>query len=79
MELYLHSSHIPHRENRVLPSDKGTMFFFTRSSCLKMDEVTQALRKLHNEELNDLYSSPDIVQVIKSRRMRWAGNAACIE
>ena len=33
-------------------------------------------RKLHNEELNDLFSSPNIVQVIKSRRMRWAGHVA---
>ena len=33
-------------------------------------------RRLHNEELNDLYSSPNIVRVIKSRRMRWAGNVA---
>jgi hypothetical protein len=36
-------------------------------------------RKLHNEELNDLYSSPNIVWVMKSRRMRWAGHVACIE
>jgi len=35
-------------------------------------------RRLHNEELNDLYSSPNIVRVIKSRRMRWAGNVARI-
>jgi hypothetical protein len=35
-------------------------------------------RKLHNEELNDLYSSPNIVRVIKSRRMRWAGHVARI-
>jgi hypothetical protein len=40
----------------------------------KRDEVTG--RKLHNEELNDLYSSPNIVRVIKSRRMRWAGHVA---
>jgi hypothetical protein len=39
----------------------------------KWDEVTREWRKLHNEELNDLYSSSNIVRVIKSRRMRWAG------
>jgi len=42
----------------------------------KRDEVTRERRKLHNEELNYLYSSPKIVQVIKSRRMRWAGHVA---
>jgi len=41
----------------------------------KGDEVTE-VEKLHNEELNDLYSSPNIVRVIKSRRMRWAGHEA---
>jgi len=41
----------------------------------KRDEVTGEWRKLHNEELNDLYS-PNIVRVIKSRRMRWAGHVA---
>jgi len=35
-------------------------------------------RRLHNEELNDLYSPPNIVQVIKSRRMRWTGHVACV-
>jgi hypothetical protein len=40
----------------------------------KRDEVTGGLRKLHNEELRDLYSSPSIVTIIKSRRMRWAGH-----
>ena len=39
-------------------------------------EVTEDWRKLHNEELNDLYSSPNIVRVIKSRRVRWVGHVA---
>ena len=53
-------------ENRVL----------RRVFVLKRDEVTREWRKLHNEELNDLYSTPNIVRVIKSRRMRWAGHVA---
>ena len=40
----------------------------------KRDEGTGESRKLHNEELNNLYCSPNIVLVIKSRRMRWAGH-----
>ena len=53
-------------ENRVLRRIFGT----------KRDEVTGEWRKLHNEELYDLYCSPKIVRVIKSRRMRWAGHVA---
>jgi hypothetical protein len=49
---------------------------FRRIYGLKRDEVTREWRKLHNEELNNLYSSPNIVRVIKSRRMRWAGQVA---
>jgi len=42
----------------------------------KKNEVTGEWRKLHNEELRDLYSLPNIVRVVKSRRMRWAGHVA---
>jgi len=42
----------------------------------RRDEVTGEWRRLHNKELNDLYSSTNIVRVIKSRRMRWAGHVA---
>jgi hypothetical protein len=42
----------------------------------KRDEVMREWRKMHNEELRDLYSSPSIIRIIKSRRMRWAGHVA---
>jgi hypothetical protein len=42
----------------------------------KRDEVTGEWRKLHNKELRDLYSSPSIIRIIKSRRMRWEGHVA---
>jgi hypothetical protein len=53
-------------ENRVLRRIFGP----------KRDEVAREWRKLHNEELRDLYSSPSIIRIIKSRRMRWAGHVA---
>ena len=45
---------------------------------LERDEVTGELRKLRSEELNDLFSSPNLVRVIKSRRVRWVGHVAHI-
>jgi hypothetical protein len=44
----------------------------------KRDEMTGGCRKLHNEELHNLYSSPDIIRVISSRRMRWERHATCM-
>jgi hypothetical protein len=55
-------------ENRVLRRILGP----------KRDEATGEWRTLHNEKLNDLYSSPNI-RVIKSRTMSWAGHVACME
>jgi hypothetical protein len=45
----------------------------------KRDEVTGAWRKLHNEEIHNLYSSPSIPRMIKSRRMRWTGHVTRME
>jgi len=44
----------------------------------RRNEVRGEWRRLHNDELNDLYTSPNIVRVIKSRRMRWDGHVACM-
>jgi len=62
------------REERRL-REFGNMML-RRIFGLKRDEVTREWRKLHNEELNDLYSSPNIVRVVKLKRMRWAGHVA---
>jgi hypothetical protein len=45
----------------------------------KRDEVTREWRKVHNEELHELYSSPSIIRILKSRRMRWARHVARTE
>ena len=45
----------------------------------KKDEITGEWRKLHNAELHALYSSPNIIRNLKSRRLRWAGHVACME
>jgi len=55
-------------ENRVMRRVFGS----------KRDEVTGEWRTLHNEELRGLYSLPNIVRVVKSSRMRWAGHVACM-
>jgi hypothetical protein len=47
-----------------------------RISGPKRNEITGEWRKLHNEKLNDLYSSPNVIRMIKSRRMIWMGHAA---
>jgi hypothetical protein len=49
-----------------------------RLRVFERDEVSGEWRILHYKELNDLYRSPNIVRVIKSRRMRWAGHVACM-
>jgi hypothetical protein len=56
-------------ENRVL----------RRIFELRRNEVTGEWRKLHNKELRDLHSSPGIIRIIKSRRMRWAGHVTRLE
>ena len=66
MNFILYNTRLRVFENRVLRRIFGS----------KRDEVTGEWRRLHIEELNYLYSSPNIVQVIKSRRMRWAGYVA---
>jgi hypothetical protein len=55
-------------ENRVLRRIFGP----------KRDDVAEEWRKLHSEELHNVYSYPDIIMQVKSRRMRWAGHVACM-
>jgi hypothetical protein len=55
-------------ENRMLRRIFGT----------KREEVTGGWRRLHNEELHNLYASPDIISLIESRRMRWERHVACM-
>jgi hypothetical protein len=53
-----------------------THYFVCGCRLLGGDEVTGGWRKLHNEELHNFHSSPSIIRMIKSRRMRWTGNEA---
>jgi hypothetical protein len=62
-------------ERRLRVSEKRVL---RRILGHKWDEVTGAWRKLNNEELNYLYTSSNIIRVIKSRRIRWEGHVACI-
>jgi hypothetical protein len=55
-------------ENRVLSRIFGT----------KRGEVIRGWRKLHNKELHNLYSSPNMIRIIKLKRMKWAGHVACM-
>jgi len=64
------------REERRLRVFENRVFRRIRVFRLKRDKVTTEWRKLHNEELNDLYPSPNIGRVIKASRMRWAGHVA---
>jgi hypothetical protein len=77
----LSSLHVPDRVKTLLSDIKISFRIYSSfkdavSSSGKRDEVTGERRKLHNGELHNFYSSPDIIRQIKSRRMRWAGHVA---
>jgi hypothetical protein len=60
----------------MTPPLYSLIFIVTGLGGLPKDEVVGSWRKLHNEGLHNLYSSPSIIRMIKSRRMRWAGHVA---
>ena len=76
MHMGLKLGHLQIREERRLTVSENRVLM--RIFGPKRDEVTKEWRKLHNEEFNDLYCSPHIVRVIKSRILRWAGHVACM-
>jgi hypothetical protein len=68
----------PHNKvTRLLPAATKASFFLQMIIFgPKIDEVIRGWRKLHNEELYNMYSSPGIIKMIKSRKMRWEGHVA---
>jgi hypothetical protein len=82
VELYIHETlAVPWRcainpRERFYENRSFKLYVLRRIFGPKRDEVTRGWRKLHNEELHGLYSSPSIIRVIEARRMRWAGYVA---
>jgi len=68
--------HAEKSDSNIFAYDCNLFFFHSAGQSPRRDEVTGEWRRLHNEKLSDLYSSPNIVRVIKSRRMRWVGHVA---
>jgi hypothetical protein len=65
---------IHNTKRSLVPYIKGrTRLRVCENRVLRRDEVTSGWRKLHNEEFHDLYSSPSIITIIKSRKMKWMG------
>jgi hypothetical protein len=69
---------LQHTYRRFVAINKQAAAVVLRIFGPKMEE-DRSWRKLHNDELHSLYASPNIVRLIKSRRMRWAGHVACME